>query len=291
MVAPLLTDGVNLLVDWLWFGTQGYLVIYKNILFSQIGLSGLGGIGFIVLVGANVLVARALSERYGYHVYRGTIDLPGLDRFAEAFRWLVWLGVLLVGYAVGQWSAFHWQDYLLAQHSVPVHVADPIFHIDLGFYLFQLNYHWFLYHLALIILICCLLSAVVVYLLEGGVWVTPKGPNVAPAARAHLMVLGALLFGLLAYRARLAQYSLLYSSRGLIYGAGYTDVHATLPVLKIMLVLCAVTALTLVFGAVRGQVRPAIYSVLALIAVGIVGVSIYPSIIQHLVVTPNELDT
>ncbi|MEJ2010233.1 MAG: UPF0182 family protein, partial [Acidobacteriota bacterium] len=290
VVAPLLTDGVNLLVDWLWFGTQGYRVIYKNILFAQIGLSGLGGIGFIILVGANVLVARAVSARYGYHIFRGTIELPGLDRFAEAFRWIVWLAVLLVGYAVGQWSAFHWQDYLLARHTVPVHTADPIFHIDLGFYLFQLNFHWFLYHLGLIIVICCLLSAVVVYLLEGGIWVTPKGPNVAPAARAHLMVLGALLFGLLAYRARLAMYSLLFSSRGIVYGAGYADVHATLPVLKAMLVLCAVTALALVFGAVRGRVRPAIYSVLALIVVGIVGVSIYPSIIQHLVVTPNELD-
>ena len=290
VVLPLFTDGVNLLVDWLWFGTQGYRVIYKNILFAQIGLSGLGGIGFIVLVGANVFVARAIAARYGYRVFHGAIELPGLDRFAEAFRWLVWLGVLLVGYAVGQWASFHWQDYLLAQHAVPMHQADPIFNIDLGFYLFHLDYHWFLYHLGLVIVICCLLSAVMVYLLEGGIWVTQRGPNVAPAARAHLMALGSLLFLLLAYRARLAMYGLLYSSRGLVYGAGYTDVHATLPVLKIMLALCVVTALTLAFGAVRGRFRPAIYSGLALVAVGIIGVNIYPQIIQHFVVTPNEMD-
>jgi uncharacterized protein len=290
VVAPLLTDGVNLLVDWLWFGEQGYRVIYKNILFSQIGLSGLGGIGFIILVGANVFVARSVAERYGYRVFHGAIELPGLDRFAEAFRWLVWLGVLLVGYAVGQWASFHWQDYLLAEHAVPMQQADPIFHIDLGFYLFHLNYYWFLYHLGLVIVIFCLLSAAVVYLLEGGVWVTPRGPNVAPAARSHLMVLGSLLFLLLAYRARLAMYSLLYSSRGLVYGAGYADVHATLPILKLMLALCVVTALALVFGAVRGRIRPAVYSVLGLALVGIVGVNLYPGIVQHFVVTPNELD-
>jgi uncharacterized protein len=290
VVAPLFTDGVNLLVDWLWFGAQGYRVVYKNILFSQIGLSGLGGIGFIVLVGANVFVARAVAERYGYRVFHGAIELPGLDRFAEAFRWVVWLGVLLVGYAVGQWASFHWQDYLLAEHAVPMQQADPIFHIDLGFYLFHLNYYWFLYHLGLVIVIFCLLSAAVVYLLEGGVWVTPRGPNVAPAARSHLMVLGSLLFLLLAYRARLAMYSLLYSSRGLVYGAGYTDVHATLPILKLMLALCVVTALALAFGATRGRLRPAVYSLLALALVGIVGVNVYPGIVQHFVVTPNELD-
>ncbi len=290
VVAPLLTDGVNLLVDWLWFGTQGYRVIYKNILFSQIGLSGLGGIGFIVLVGANVYIARAVAERYGYRVFHGAIELPGLDRFAAAFRWVVWLAVLLVGYAVGQWASSHWQDYLLAQHSVAMNQADPIFHIDLGFYLFHLNYHWFLFHLGMVIVIFCLISATVVYLLEGGVWVTPRGPNLAPAVRTHLMVLGSLLFLLLAYRARLAMYGLLYSSRGLVYGAGYTDVHATLPVLKLMLALCVVTALAFGFGAVRGKLRPAIYSVLALAAVGILGANIYPGIVQHFVVTPNELD-
>jgi len=288
--APLFTDGVNLLVDWLWFGTHGYLVLYKNILFAQIGLSGMAGIGFMVLVGANVLVARAIASRYGYRVFHDAIEMPGLERFAEVFRWLVWVGVLLVGYAVGQWATFHWQDYLLAKNAVPMHQADPLFHIDLGFYLFHLSYHWFLYHLALVILIACLLSAVVVYLLEGGVWVTPRGPGVAPTARAHLMVLGGLLFALLAYRARLAMYDLLYSSRGLIYGAGYTDVHATLPILKIMLALSLITALAFIAGAVRGTVRPAIWSFLALIAVALVGVNIYPGIVQHFIVTPNELD-
>lgn len=290
VVAPLLTDGVNLLVDWLWFGAEGYRVIYKNILFSQIGLSGLGGIGFIVLVGANVFVARAVAERYGYRVFHGAIELPGLDRFAEAFRWVVWLGVLLVGYAVGQWASFHWQDYLLAKHSVSMNQVDPIFHIDLGFYLFHLDYFWFLYHLALVILIFCLISAAVVYLLEGGVWVTPRGPSVAPAARSHLLVLGSLLFLLLAYRARLGMYDVLYSSRGVVFGAGYTDVHATLPVLKLMLALCVVTALTLAYGAASGKIKPAIYGVLGLALVGIVGVNVYPGIVQHFVVTPNELD-
>ena len=291
IVAPLFTDGVNLLVDWLWFGAQHYMVLYKNILFAQIGLSGMAGIGFMVLVGANVLVARSISSRYGYRVYHGAIEMPpGLDRFAEVFGWLVWVGILLVGYAVGQWASFHWQDYLLAKNGVTMAQTDPIFHIQLGFYLFHLTYHWFLYHLILVTLIACLLSAVVVYLLEGGVWVTPRGPAVAPTARAHLMVLGGLLFVLLAYRARLAMFDLLYSSRGLIYGAGYTDVHATLPLLKVMLALCLVTALAFFAGAARGTVRPAIWSFVALIAVALLGVNIYPGIVQHFIVTPNELD-
>ena len=128
VIGPLFTDGVSLLVDWLWFKAEGYQILYKNVLLAQIGLSGMAGIGFIVFVGVNVLVARAVAERYGYRVYRGgMIDMPSLDRFAELFRGMVWVGVLLVGYAVGQWASIHWQDYLLAKHAVPMGETDPLF--------------------------------------------------------------------------------------------------------------------------------------------------------------------
>ena len=73
--------------------------------------------------------------------------------------------------------------------------------------------------------------------------------KVMGAARAHLMALAALLFVVFAYRARLAMYGLLYSPRGLIYGAGYTDVHATLPVLRMELFKTGSVACTSVYPA------------------------------------------
>ena len=44
---PLLTNGVNMLVDWLWFKQEGYRLIYLTILKSQINLSGIAGMGFM----------------------------------------------------------------------------------------------------------------------------------------------------------------------------------------------------------------------------------------------------
>ena len=45
---PLFTNGVDLLVDWLWFKQEGFRVIYRTILITQIQLSGLVGVGFMV---------------------------------------------------------------------------------------------------------------------------------------------------------------------------------------------------------------------------------------------------
>lgn len=287
--APLFSSGVDILVNWLWFAQEGFRVIYTTVLKTQVGLSGYCGIGFIVLVGINLLIARSIARRSGFHVYTQVVEFPALDRFNSIFRGLIWFGVLIIGYFAGEWATTRWLDYLLATHPVHMAASDPIFGINLSFYLFQLPFIWFLYHFALAILIACLLSAGFLYFVEGGVWVMPKGVSMARKARAHLMILGGLFFLLFAYRARLGMYDLLYSSRGLIHGAGYTDLHATFPVLWILLVLCVLTAIAFFMGAWSGLIRPAIFSIIALVAVAIIGGAIYPAIIQKYIVAPNEL--
>lgn len=194
VITPLLSGGVSLLVDWLWFKQEGFRVIFTNILKAQITLSGIAGTGFILIAGANLLVARALAHRSAFRVYGEMVEMPALDRFGAAFRGLVWVAVLLVGYVLGHWAMTYWQEYMLNSHPVVMGQADPLFGIDLSFYLFQLPFRWFLYYLAAVTLVGCLLSAVFLYFVEGGVWVTPRGPRLAPAASAHLMVLGALIF-------------------------------------------------------------------------------------------------
>lgn len=288
--APLFSGGIDLIVDWLWFKQEGFAVLYLTMLEVRLGLSSYAGLGFMAVVGANLLIARALAKKSGHRVYQEIIEFPALDRLSEIFGWVVWIGVLFLGYVVSQWAMTHWRYYLLNEHVQRMNLTDPIFNIDLGFYLFQLPYHWFLYHLALITVIACIVSAAFLYLIQGGVWVTPQGPSVSRHARAHLIGLTALVFVLFAYRARLALYGLLYSPVGVVYGAGYTDVHATLPVLEIVLVLCLVTALALLFAAWTDRFKIALGTAGLLAAVALIGMNVYPAIIQHLVVTPNELD-
>jgi len=290
VLGPIFANGVDLLVDWLWFNQEGFRVIYTTILKSEIALSGYAGLGFMAVVALNIWIARRLAHRVGYRVYHDVIEIPGLDRFSAIFRWVVWIGVFVVGFFVGEWATGHWLEYLFALRPVPMGQADPLFGIDLSFYLFRLPFIWFLYHLAMVTLVVCILTAVFVYLVEGGVTVTARGPIVSRTTRAHLMVLGGLLFVLMAYRCRLAMYDLLYSPRGMIYGAGYSDIAATLPVLKIMLVLCLLTAVALALGAIQHRWKPALFSFGALIVVWVLGGAVYPEIIQQLIVKPNEID-
>jgi uncharacterized protein len=287
---PLLSNGVGMLVDWLWFNQEGYRLIYLTILKAQINLSGIAGMGFIIVVGLNLILAHTMAHKHGFQVYSEHVEFAPLERFGSLFRWLIWGGVLFAGYMVSQWGMGHWLTYLRARQIPWMGIADPLFGRDLGFYLFQLPYTWFLYHLALISVICCLLSATFLYFVEGGVWITPRGPVIARSARAHLMMLGGILFLLIAYRIRLGMYDLLYSPRGMVFGAGYTDVHATLPVLWALLVISVLTAGIFFLRANSGDIRTPLFAIGALLVVGIVGGSFYPEIVQRFVVAPNEID-
>lgn len=290
IVAPLFADGVGVLVDWLWFDHTGYSGIFLTILRTQIGLSAYCGAGFIVLAAINLWIARSIARRAGFHVFSQSVEFPAIDRFNKLFRGLIWLCVLLAGYFAGEWATTHWLDYLFFTHPVHMAHSDPIFGFNLSFYMFRLPFLFFLFHFGLALLIVCLLTCGFLYFIDGGVWISPRGLSMVRGARAHLMVLGGLFFLLFAWRARLAMYNLVYSPRGLVYGAGYSDMHAVYPVLWIMLVLCVITAIAFFAAPLLRSLRPPLFGIGAVIVVAIVGLAIYPAIIENYIVKPNELE-
>jgi uncharacterized protein len=294
IVIPLFSVGVGLLVDWTWFSHIGFREIFVTIVGTQFGL-GIGcGAAFLLLAGLNLWAARGVAHHSGYLATarpRAVIaEFPALEKFPAVFRSLVWFGLVLVAFVVGQWAATHWGSYLLATHAARMTETDPIFGIRLSFYLFRLPFLFFVYHLALIVLLVSLLSAALWYLIEGGAWISPRGLGMGRNARRHLMVLGGLLFLLLAWRARLGMYDLVYSPGGLVFGAGYTDIHVAWPVLWIQLVLCVAAALAFFAGARDGRMRPAQYAVGGVLAVALVGGLIAPTLVQWWLVAPSELE-
>ena len=294
IVVPLFSVAIGLLVDWMWFSHIGFREIFLTTLETEIGLGVGCGAGFLLLTGLNLWAAGSVAHRSGYlatsRPSARIAEFPAIEKFPAVFRSLIWFGVVLVAFLVGQWSATHWGSYLLATHAARMTETDPIFGISLSFYLFRLPFLFFLYHLALIVLLVSLLTAALWYLIEGGIWVSPRGLGMGRNARRHLMILGGLIFLLFAWRARLGMYDLVYSPGGLVYGAGYTDIHVGWPVLWIQLVLCAIAAIAFFAGAPSGRVRPAEYAVGGVLAMALLGGLVAPALVQWYLVAPSELE-
>ena len=59
MFGPLLSNAIHLLVDWIWFGREGFRVLYSTVLKAQIALSGFAGIGFMLILAINLVIVIA----------------------------------------------------------------------------------------------------------------------------------------------------------------------------------------------------------------------------------------
>ncbi len=291
IIVPLFSASIGLLVDRIWFNHIGFREIFATILWTQVGLGVCCGVGFLVIAGLNFWVAQSVALRSGYRrAITRTIEIPAIEKLPSFFGRLIWFGLVLLAWIVGQWAAGHWETYLLATHAVPITQTDPLFGISLSFYLFRLPFLFFLYHLALIILVISLLTAAPHYFITGGVWVSPRGLGMGRNASRHLMVLGGIFFLLFAWRARLGMYDLVYAPSGLVYGAGYTDIHVGWPVLWIQLALCMIAAIAFFAGAPKGRIRPAGYAVGGVLGVAILGGLVTPLLVQRYLVAPSELE-
>src|SRR5438552_2944641 len=101
--------------------------------------------------------------------------------------------------------------------------------------------------------------------------------------------LGALALQLKAGGFWLDRFELVFSPRGTVFGASYTDIHASLPALGVLAVVSGVAALACLAQIARPGLRLLAVGLIVLGLVWVIGLVIYPALLQRFSVTPNEL--
>ena len=277
----------------LWFDSLGYSSRYWKVIILQAALFLAGGFVAISLGVANVL--------FWYHGAKST----GASLVRDARSALILVAALLLQIplfiAAGTASSAHWNEALLFSNAVPFGSTDPVFLKDIGFYIFRLPFLSFMVDSFSSLFIFSLLLVVGLYVVENALF--RKFPELAfdnltrnPFIhRLFTQVSANFVFGTFVFIARtlIACYELLYSHRGVVYGAGWTDLHAQLPAYNVALVALAGCLILFLYACFTSSTRRTIgiYLVSAALIGGIwiVGLRIIPQIIQHFKVAPNEL--
>jgi hypothetical protein len=134
------------------------------------------------------------------------------------------------------------------------------------------------------------LVVVAVHYLNGGIRIQGPGAHTSSGAKAHISILLALLALLKAVMYQLDKWDLLYSSRGQVFGASFTDVNAQVPALNLLIIISLVAAgILLVNVWFRGWTLPLVAAGLWLVTSIVVG-GIYPALVQRLQVQPNDVE-
>ncbi len=274
--------------DFLWFDSVGFGDVWRGLLLAKIVPAAVFTIAFFVVMLANLVIADRLApatrtsgpedeliERYQHAVtpYQGRIRVLVAAFFA----------LIAGGSVAGQWQA-----WILFRNRVNFGVKDPQFHKDVGFYVFTLPFLRFIFEWAFAALVIVFIVTAVAHYLNGGIRLQSPFQRVTPQVKAHLSVILGVMALVKGVQYYLARFELDFSKRGVVQGAGYTDTHAQLQALQLLIAIAVIAAALFVWNIFRrGWVLPVIaVGLWALIS--LIAGTIYPAIVQKFRVDPNE---
>src|SRR5439155_26725501 len=148
--------------------------------------------------------------------------------YAPYIRAAATIAGLILALLMGLLASGNWLVLLQLLHQAPFGVTDPSFGMDVSFYVFQMPAWralegWLSTALLLVVLgMAGVYALVLTYELaanwaQAGTWL-PK------AMKGHLLALGAAVLLLIAFNHVLDLFDLVRSTRGVSYGASYTDI-------------------------------------------------------------------
>ena len=166
----------------------------------------------------------------------------------------------------------------------------PQFGLDVGFFVFQLPWLRFLLGWLFAVLFLCLLTAVVVQYLYGGIRLQGDR-SVSPAAQTQLAVLAGLILLTKAVAYWFDRYDLAVESQSLVpgfTGLKYVDVNAVLPSKTILAFAAVVVAILFFITAVRRVWSLPLIALAILLASSIIIGWLHPMVVQYFQVRPTE---
>jgi uncharacterized membrane protein (UPF0182 family) len=287
VILSVLGSLVRLYVDWLWFGEVGYRGVFTTGLRTRVFLFLLFGVLMAVVVGGNLVLAYRLRPPFRPM----SVEQQNLERYRTAIeprRRLIAIVVSVVlGFFVGLTAQAKWETWLLWRHGIKFGVNDPQFGWDISYFVFTYPFQRFVLGILFTAVLLSLFGALAVHYLFGGLRLQTPGEKVTPATRVHLSVLLGLFVLLKAVAYFLDRYGLVFSDRGGITGASYTDVKAVLPAKTILVIVALICAAAVFANIVLRNVQLPAIALVLLVLTSVVTSGIYPALVQQFSVRAN----
>ena len=287
------------LQKWLWMRQLDYTSIFWTLVSIKVALTCVAfSVCFLFLwlnlreasrsrtVGADpdTAPARDSSEPPSPSNLRASI----LVRHIASGSRLLLTTVVAAIFASGIYT--QWDTYLRFRYGGSFGIVDPIFRLDLGFYMFRLPWYELLQSSLVIVTVLAIIAVAIQYAYVGFLrFNKTRSIEVTDGAARHLSILFFILAGTFGWGYYLDRFDLLYSTTGVVHGVGYTTDHATLPALWVMLSLSLAICLLIALNAFRPRLKTMVIAAAVYTGLYILGLFIVPALVQKFVVQPNEL--
>ena len=279
----------NFIINVQWFKEVGYL----NVFFTKL-------IAICKLFVPIFILYFCVIAIYLFTLRKSIRSLVGDTKFKSVNKYFLLSNLVISILGAGATATTQWYKILQFTNAVPFGEVDPIFNKDISFYVFKLPLVQSLFSTAISLIIILVLITVIIYLALGFkdkiyqnkdnvININSKTYGIRKFAGKQLAVLASVLSLLIGCSYLLKSYNLVYSTRGVSYGAGYTDVKITMIFYKVIAIACVISSIVVFISILKLKFRPIIISI-ASIAVLIVLEPVVAIFTQQFVVKPNEME-
>lgn len=297
LVIVFFSNIINYLIDYQWFSELNFQEVFFKKLVTQVQFFVPSFVLLFIILFAYMKMINAHSEK------KSGIGISAKTRRTKNLMFGILAAAASFVFSLIFVSGI-WYNFLIYINKVSFNVTDPIFNKDISFYIFDLpflnNLYSFLLGLIFVLFVINIIYNTITFFTTGipghensdNVTTMHKPENIykniLSAASRQLTLLGGVFFLVLAFGFYIRMFELLYSSRGIAYGASYTDIHVTLPFYYAYIGICLLTAILMLVSWGRKKLKLAVFGpillVVALVASGLVSTGV-----QSVVVAPNEL--
>lgn len=287
VIAPLL----DVYVDWLWFGELGFRRVWATVLLTRLALFVIITLG----VGGSIGVAMWIAYRSRPALLPAKTEDPATQVrlvMAARPRLFGWGIAIAVGLLCGMIAQNSWQTVQLFVHRAAFGVTDPEFGYDIGFFVFAVPFYRMVLGWLFVAVFFAFIANAVTHYVFGGLQVTSRKGMFTRAASVQLALIAGVFIALKAVAYWLDRYELLSGNRKepTFTGAGYTDIHATMPAKLVLLAIAVLCAAAFFAVLVLRDMRiPAMATALLVLSSILVG-GAWPLLMEQFSVRPNAAD-
>jgi len=283
----------SIYIDLIWFKSVQYVAVFWKILLTKGIVMLFFAAAFFILSFINLSFARRFAPEFQVEISQDEFERPEIQLYKSLQniqvnkKFVFWFS-LIVALFMGFSESSSWEKILIYLNRTSFGINDPIFSKDIGFYMFSLPFWEFVRNWLSFALTFITVVVAAIYVIKKAVKYEYKKFIIETPVKMHLSLLIGLILILKSWQYWLNAFKILYSTRGVIFGAGYADTHATLLALRVLMVLALVCAALFFVTARKENWKLPALGLAVLIGVSILMGGIYPEIIQRAVVLPNE---
>jgi uncharacterized protein len=279
---------VSFFADWFWFKELNLSQVFIKTLLAKVLCATAAGAVAGIFLFCNLITAQRITKKSYFTPSAAIMQLAQTYAIVPILRYMVPIVSILFVFIMGSWGGNLWDTYLKFLGAVPFGTVDPLFGKDIGFYVFTLPFFKYIYFGAAATVAVSFAGILTIYLLRAHCAVDGRKITVSPGAKAHLIILLAILVGSGYFLYQFKMYGMITNGSHIVNGAGYADIHYYIPVLKLMRYVSLAAAL-LIFCNFRMRTLKLAIAGILFIVLGDIGGKAASQAMQKFEVTPNEV--